>query len=234
MYELKSRVRYSETGMDARLSLVGILNYMQDCSTMQSEDLGVGLKFLAEKKRAWLLSSWQIEIGERPLLGTPITVGTWSYGFKGIYGYRDFVIRDESGRDLVRADSLWFLIDTETGRPARVTEEFGAVYGAEPPLPMERESRKIALPDELSEAGRCEVLRHQLDTNHHVNNAQYVDLACELLPAEQTIRSIRAEYKKAAVLGDTLVLMRGKIGDGCVISLQAPDGTVYANVEVRG
>lgn len=58
MYQFKSRVRYSETGVDARLSLMGIMNYMQDCSTFQSEDCGVGLAYLEEKNRAWLLSSW--------------------------------------------------------------------------------------------------------------------------------------------------------------------------------
>ena len=29
MYELNSRVRYSETDIDAKLSLTGIMNYMQ-------------------------------------------------------------------------------------------------------------------------------------------------------------------------------------------------------------
>ena len=48
MYQFKSRVRYSETGVDARLSLMGIMNYMQDCSTFQSEDCGVGLAYLEE------------------------------------------------------------------------------------------------------------------------------------------------------------------------------------------
>lgn len=46
MYELNSRVRYSETDIDAKLSLTGIMNYMQDCSTMQSEDAGVGIGYL--------------------------------------------------------------------------------------------------------------------------------------------------------------------------------------------
>ena len=71
MYQFKSRVRYSETGVDARLSLMGIMNYMQDCSTFQSEDCGVGLAYLEEKNRAWLLSSWQIQILRRPALSAP-------------------------------------------------------------------------------------------------------------------------------------------------------------------
>ena len=66
MYELNSRVRYSETDIDAKLSLTGIMNYMQDCSTMQSEDAGVGIGYLEQEKKAWLLSSWQIMIERRP------------------------------------------------------------------------------------------------------------------------------------------------------------------------
>ena len=46
MYELQSRVRYSELDADARLSIIGIMNYLQDCSTLQSEDCGVGLDWL--------------------------------------------------------------------------------------------------------------------------------------------------------------------------------------------
>ena len=64
MYELNSRVRYSETDIDAKLSLTGIMNYMQDCSTMQSEDAGVGIGYLGREKKAWLLSSWQIVIDQ--------------------------------------------------------------------------------------------------------------------------------------------------------------------------
>ena len=60
MYELNSRVRYSETDIDAKLSLTGIMNYMQDCSTMQSEDRdriswtgkeGVAFILLADRDR---------------------------------------------------------------------------------------------------------------------------------------------------------------------------------------
>ena len=115
MYQFKSRVRYSETGVDARLSLMGIMNYMQDCSTFQSEDCGVGLAYLEEKNRAWLLSSWQIQILRRPALGEEITVCTWPYEIKGIYGLRNFTLMDGTGEYLVKANSCWFLLDTEAG-----------------------------------------------------------------------------------------------------------------------
>lgn len=66
MYTFNSRVRYSEVDSNARLTLDGIINYMQDCTNFQSEDLGVGLEFHKEKNLAWILNSWQIVIDEYP------------------------------------------------------------------------------------------------------------------------------------------------------------------------
>ena len=44
---------------------------------------------------------------------------------------------------------------------------------------------------------------HMIDTNHHVNNSQYIRLALDCIPQINTakIREIRVEYKKPAVLG---------------------------------
>ena len=90
------------------------MNYMQDCSTMQSEDAGVGIGYLGREKKAWLLSSWQIVIGRRPVLGERIKVLTWPYAVKGLYALRNFAILDEKGEYLVKANSYWFLMNTET------------------------------------------------------------------------------------------------------------------------
>ena len=80
MYTFDSRVRYSETDIDGRLSLDGIINYMQDCTNFQSEDLGVGIEFLTRTQTMWGLNSWQIVIDEYPFMGEHITIGTQAYG----------------------------------------------------------------------------------------------------------------------------------------------------------
>ena len=113
MYTFDSRVRYSETDEEGRLTVTGIINYMQDCSTFHSEDVVVGVGYLGEHRRIWLLSSWQIVIDRYPRLGERLTVGTWHNDFKGIYGYRNFVLRDLDGNDCVRAASVWCLYDLE-------------------------------------------------------------------------------------------------------------------------
>lgn len=234
MYQFDSRVRYSETDENGKLTLTGMINYLQDCSTFQSEDLGMGIEYLKERKRAWWLSSWQIVIDRCPVLGEEITISTWPYDFKGMYGYRNFTIQDRQGNYLVRAASVWFLFDTEAGRPVRVREEDIRGYGqGETRLAMEYASKKIPLPEIYEEKEGILVMKHHIDSNHHVNNAQYAQIAREVLPDEFQIGELRIEYKRAAVLGDVITPRITRKEDGYTIALCDPNGSPHAVVWMK-
>ena len=234
MYRFDSRVRYSETDEQGRLSLTGILNYLQDCSTFQSEDLGIGIEYLNAHNRAWWVTSWQIVIDRAPVLGERIVISTWPYDFKGIYGYRNFAIQDLEGRYLVKANSIWFFYDTKNQRPVRAAREDVEGYGKpEERLDMKYAPRRISLPEEYEEQKANVVARHHLDTNHHVNNARYVEIARELLPEDTAVREIRVEYKKAAVLGDCIVPRVTKTEDKYLIALCDRLGSAFAVIMLQ-
>ena len=80
-YSFSGRVRYSEIGENGLLTLPGILNYFQDCSTFQSEEVGLGIDILKEWKRIWVLSAWQVVVDRYPYMGERIKTSTWAYGF---------------------------------------------------------------------------------------------------------------------------------------------------------
>ena len=65
-YTTEGRIRFSEVDHTRRITLPGIVNYFQDCSTFQSEDLGLGIMHCSERKRAWILSSWQVVVERYP------------------------------------------------------------------------------------------------------------------------------------------------------------------------
>ncbi len=205
MYQFNSRVRYSETGEDGVLSLTGLINYFQDCSTFHSEDCGMGLAYLQEQKKAWMLSSWRLLIRRYPALGEEITVGTWHCGRKGIYGYRNFVLLDQEKRTLAEADSTWFLMNLDTGMPCRVNPEDVEGYG-EPgkPLPLGKNPGKIDLSGVCIGKEKIIVSPYHIDTNHHVNNAQYIAFARKAAGISFPIAELRADYRRAAVLGDVI------------------------------
>ncbi|HWT75159.1 MAG TPA: acyl-ACP thioesterase domain-containing protein, partial [Mobilitalea sp.] len=118
------------------LEISSIINYFQDCSTFQSEDMNRGISYLQNSNRVWLLNSWQLEIYHPMCLGENITIGTWAYDFKGFYGYRNFVMKDHAGEVLAAANSIWVYLDTETGRPTRIPEDHSG-YEMLPPYPMD-------------------------------------------------------------------------------------------------
>lgn len=78
-YQFQSRIRYSEIGENKRLTLPGLINYFQDCSTFQSEELGNGVNDMYTKGKVWVLAYWQIEINKLPVLGEAITTQTWAH-----------------------------------------------------------------------------------------------------------------------------------------------------------
>lgn len=206
MYQFESRVRYSEVNSEKQLTLPSLLDYLQDCCTFQSEDLGIGVDYLAGEHAAWVLSSWEIEILKYPRMGEMIRVGTWPYHFKGFYGYRNFQIENAGGEMLAKANSLWVFMDMERMRPARISEEVVAVYQneLEEPLAGNWGERKIAVPADGEKREPVQVARFHIDTNHHMNNGKYVLVAEEYLPEDFEVGGLRVEYKKAAVLGDIL------------------------------
>ena len=197
MYEMKARIRYSEVGTDGKLMLSALVNYFQDCSTFQSEDLGVGVQHLKEQHGAWLMNFWQIQVSRYPELCEEVKIITIPYEFDRFYGKRNFAMLDASGRYLAKANSLWFYFNTERARPVRVPQCEKDAYGTEERLDMNyTEERKLALPEQMEALKPFPVQRVHLDTNGHVNNGQYVRMAEEFLPADDVIRELRVEYRR--------------------------------------
>ncbi len=231
MYFFDSRVRYSEADEQGRLTLAGMVDYFQDTSTFQAEDLGIGVEYLKSMGAAWVLNAWQIMIHSRPVLGERIRTGTAPYSFKGYIGLRNFVMEDADGNRLAEANSIWTLLHLEKGIPVRATQEMLERYRLEPKLEMDYAPRKIALPGEGVPREAFSVERHHLDGNHHVNNGQYVHMAMEYLPPDFTVGQMRAEYKKQARLKDRIVPVVRE-GEGLVtVALCGADGQPYAVVE---
>lgn len=232
MYQLTSKVRYSEAGSNSKLTYASLLNYFQDSSTLHSETLGATGESLFKQKMAWVLSFWQIIIEDMPKLSEDIVVSTWPYDTraKGLFGLRNFCMEDAGGKRLASANSIWVLIDIETGRPIRIPEDVSEYYQDEPRLEMEYCDRKITIPAEFEEKEPIRVHGYFIDTNHHMNNGKYVMVAEEYLPSDYKLREIRVEYKKPAVLGDVLYPRVTMTEKEVTVVLADEVGSPYATV----
>ena len=97
-------------------------------------------------------------------------------------------------------------------------------------MDMEYASRKIVLPVGGEPEAPFYIGKHQLDTNHHVNNGQYIAMAAAYLPEGFAIRELRAEYKMQARLHDEIFPMVCRGEDSVVVELCNREGKPYAVV----
>lgn len=231
MYQYDMNVGYSVLDASLQMTVPAILDCFQDAAIFEAENGRITVKYLYDRHIAWLLSSWQIVIDRRPRLNERIQVTTSPYDFRGFLGYRNFTLTGEDGAVIVKAASIWTLVDTEKFCPAKPAQEMQDGYEIGQKLEMEYAPRKIALLGDGEERERFQIRKYQIDSNQHMNNVEYVKLAMETLPDGIVIRQLRAEYKKAALLGDIVTAVVIETKGKHQVVLKDTEGGIYAVVE---
>ena len=143
-------------------------------------------------------------------------------------------MEDEAGKRIAYANSLFSLIDIETAHPMRPTEEMLEKYVLGEKIPMDYAPRKITIPDGAVKGEEILILPHHLDVNHHVNNGQYVRMAVNVLPVGYEVSELRAEFRLAAKMGDTLYIRTARDDEHFYVVLTDADENPYFLCEFSG
>ena len=206
MYSLNYKVTTSTCDSDGKLKLYSALQMMQDCSEMWI-DSEQGVKDYFEKENmAQLLASRQVEVIRRPSFKEELTVTTSVYGMKSMFGFRNTFIYDAEGLPCYRTWSMGAFVDKGTGKLKKVDDQTISTMLLEPKLDMNYKDRRIILPKEGDTVlAPIAVQRADIDYNKHVNNANYIRMAMELLPEGFEVKGLRVEYRVPAKLNDQLV-----------------------------
>ena len=220
MYTLNYKVTTSTCDSEGRLKLYSALQMMQDCSEMWIDSEPEVKAYFARENMAQLLASRQVEVLRVPSFKEELRVTTSVYEVKPMFGFRNTFIYDADGRPCYRTWSMGAFVDKATGKLKRVDDAVANTLLIEPQLEMNYRDRRIILPKGGGEAfAVIKVMRADIDYNRHVNNANYIRMAMELLPEDFEIKELRVEYRVAAKLGDTLTPTMYHIDDGFVIAL---------------
>lgn len=79
---------------------------------------------------------------------------------------------------------------------------------------------KLQEPGNSKVAGEYTIQKRDIDSNHHVNNLNYLDFAYELLPKNAEFKNVEVMYKNEARLGDTMKLYYGEKDDAIFITMK--------------
>ncbi|MBR1798470.1 MAG: hypothetical protein IJ761_01030 [Bacteroidales bacterium] len=220
MFSLNYKVSTSTCDSEGRLKLYSALQMMQDCSEMWIDSEPGVKQYFTEQNMAQLLASRQVEVIRVPEYKEELTVTTSVYGMKPMFGFRNTFIYDAEGRPCYKTWSMGAFVDKSTGKLKRVDGSTIDSMTMEPQLEMTYKDRRITLPHEGGTVIEgIKVLRADIDYNRHMNNANYIRMAMELLPKGFEVRGLRVEYRVAARLGDILIPTVFQSEESVIVSL---------------
>ena len=155
---------------------------------------------------------------------------------KSLHAMRNYELFDQEGRSCVRAESQWLLYSFKDNRIIRIPESQKVYLENTPRIPMPKMERKLKAEGKGMPTHPIIVGEQHLDTNKHVNNAQYVLMAFDAL-AETGIKApldtLSVQYRDMAYLGDVIVPSIHECENGKTVSLTDGNDAVYAIVRFQ-
>ena len=204
-------VNYHDVDRNLKCKLSSIMNFLCDIGNCQSEELGDTIEHLVESNGAWVFYKYDIKVHKYPKYRDIITVETQSIGFKKFYAYRGYTIKDSLGNTLVEAVALFFLINIEKRRPMRIPNEKYIIYGENKDISKEVEMEDIKNIKRIDNEKSFQIRYSDIDSNGHVNNVKYVELAIEAVPQEiisdYNLERVKVIFEKETTYGDIVSIL---------------------------
>lgn len=186
------------------------------------------MKDIPDKKGAWLLMDWELEVKRRPTFGEKIRVNTCavSVGKPSFHCYRNFEVLNQNNELIATATSKWVFFNFEINKIIKIDSNIINLFNPEGD-PKESESKLLKLkePDSYENVFEYTVKRSDIDINMHMNNLNYLKLAYEALPKEvylnNELNNVRIMYKHQIKLDNSVKCFYTKQDDGHYISIKS-------------
>lgn len=189
-----------------------LVDFLWDVVISQSDYLGETKEGFVHNQYIWVLLKYDITIYEYPKFRDTITVDTKVLGSKKFYGYRQNTIKNSEGKIIGEVFSTAILIDFEKRRPVRISSSQSEIYG------LNGELDEVPPLDDIPKIQKENYIKDypvrysDIDSNGHVNNVKYMEMAIDTLP-----RSILDEYK----LFNIKVLFKKETTDGDILHISS-------------
>lgn len=219
------RPGFADCAPSGRMRLDALACWLQDVAYADVEDAGLA------QAAVWVVRRTRIRVRRFPRFGERFLCTTFCTGLGRMWAERrtDVTAEDEQ-EPAVEAVSLWVHLDVGSWRPARLTEEEIATYGASA---LERgisARLRHPAPVQAQDEGRWTFRRTDCDIADHVNNAAYWKPLEEELLAGPELERIDAEieYRTPAQAGEKHLRRAGEWR-----WVLDPGGAVHASMLVR-
>ncbi|SCI95713.1 Acyl-ACP thioesterase [uncultured Clostridium sp.] len=208
IFKKEYKINIFDVDSEHKCKFSSLVDFLWDVVISQSDYLGETKEGFVQNQCIWVLLKYDITIYEYPKFRDTITVDTKVLGSKKFYGYRQNTIRNSEGKVIGEVFSTAILIDFEKRRPMRISSTQSEIYG------LNGELAEVPTLDDLPKIQKEDykkdypVRYSDIDSNGHVNNVKYMEMAVDTLPRyilnEYNLFNIKVLFKKETTDGDTL------------------------------
>lgn len=217
MQTFTQSVRMEQADCDFRNQAMpaALLRKAQQIAIDHCEAVGLNDDVYRRTNTAFLMAKAAVEL-YRPIdCGEVLRVTTIPAQPKRAVFHRFTTFVDNAGQIAAACDSQWVLVDISSRRILRrPPEELGYPFHRDPEQTLD-----FSLPRIPTAEAQTLVAGYSLcDTNHHINNTRYADLACDAIDpscmAQNRVRRMVLHYHNEVPFGQTVSLAAGQGEDG--------------------
>ncbi len=237
IFEDTYRTSFTQTGIYDVVTNKSILSILENIAGAHSAYVHYTFENLSKQNLTWVLLNWKLQVLKRIKADTNIKVQTWGRSATKIIVNRDFKVFDEEGTLCAIATSKWCLLDTTTGKIAKLPENIAEIYHGfhdESVFGIE-DVPKLEEPKlEPLNVDSYKIRRFDLDLNKHVHNLNYLNIAYELLPEDvydgSELNNVEILYKRELKYGDIVKSYLYNQDDSYIIVLKSEDNSILHSI----
>lgn len=209
----KYTVLVNDVDFTRKLKLSSIFNYFQEIASMHARNLGLGIDTLVQDLGVvWALVRIRLDIIRYPRWNEEITIDTWPQAPRRFEFERDFLVKDQDGKVIARAVSVWVMMDMKTRRLTRPEISLDNYPDFNTNRAIDCSLGKLKPLSQPSVSYKRLIGCSDIDMNGHLNNSKYLDFIMDCFSMEHLkkyeVSSIQVNYINEVLPGDTIVLYK--------------------------
>lgn len=215
VYSEDFTIRSYHVDVNCKLTIQKLCSFFQDIAVNHIIACGVGWGEMQKENIFWVLSRLKVEVDKYPVWRDKITIETWSNGLDGLFAVRHFRVLSENGEQLIKAISLWLIVNTETRRLVR--PGYMADFPSYETRLFEENPNKISGVKEPVRFGASKVVFTEVDMNAHMNNVSYIDRIINSFDTEflvqHKVNEFEINFLKEACPDESIFVQRQEISE---------------------
>lgn len=224
-FKKETFVNYQYIDSSLKITNSSILSIFQDVVFEYAYKVNDGI---LNNDHRWFLVSYHVKVEDRPVVEDSLDVTTWSSDMKGFIAKREFEVFKDN-KIVIKALANLTRYNIKENHIERMSDELYNRYSTDPSLSIfnEFQVEKVDIPSKFDFKEKLDIPYSYIDSNNHVNNVCYYDIANTILLDYLGTNFICDEfiihYKEQIKNNEKVIGLIADLSDSYVVIIKSED-----------